>query len=165
MNFCVKSNSTYSSYSSLQGQAMLYCDLTQVMVAWSMWQPTQMALFPSPSVLCTLSRSWVRADSLLDQAAASCLETVEGAYGGTACSVPEQAAFVSGLSICSFRHHEKQTTKQESRARIALIPFIESPFPPRAKITPSKQHSPCLSLSSLFTQLEGGGCRGGGRRG
>lgn len=127
-SFCVKSNTTYSSYSSFQGQAILYCDLGQVMVLWSMWQPTQTTLFPSQSVLCTLSWSWVHTECLYTCAVSSCLETVEGPYGGTASSGPEQSAFVSGLSICSFHQHEKQTVTQESRARIALLTFIGSPL-------------------------------------
>lgn len=132
-------------------------------LAWSMQQPTQMALFCFPSVLCTLSWSWEHTECLCTCAAASSPDTVEGAYGGTACSVPEQTALVLGLSICSFHQHEKQAANQESRARIALVPFIGSLLSPHTYTRkPSKHHSPCLSLSSLSAHLEGGGCHSRG---
>lgn len=58
----------------------------------------------------------------------SCLENVEGLYGGTACSVPQQAALVSVLSIAPSIRYEKETADQGSRARIALVPFAAFPF-------------------------------------
>lgn len=129
------------------------------MVVWSVQQPTQMALFSFPSVLCSLSWSWARTESLCTCAAASSPDAVEGAYGGTACSVPHQRALVLGLSICCFNQHEKQAANQESRARIALVPFIGSLLSHYTHTQkPSKHHRPCLSL-------EGGGCHGGGRFG